>query len=281
MTAVSAALIAEACSVLGIRDQGPIGLPGGQKAVRHVIRRNSDDLVMKIITVRSSSPTVLTRAEREVALLKSLRSPNVVRVVSDLAEIGDGPDGAAWLEEFLDGVDLATILGTPWPWRDAVDMGHQVALGLAAGHERGVIHRDLSANNIRRLTDGTYKVMDFGYARFTLQSGVTMLGQPGTLGYLSPEHLNSYSGSPIPASDVFGVGVLMYQALTAKVPIPYLNDDADYARRLGKAEMIDISSERPDLQPEQVAVMRRMLHPQPARRFRSGKLLADALAGLK
>lgn len=280
MTSVSATLIADACSALAVVDLGPIGLPGGQKAVRHV-RSGTDDLVMKVIVLRSSSPTTLTRAEREVALLKSLSNANVVRVISDLAKIGPGPDGAAWLEEHLDGDDLTAILGTQWPWQDAVDMGHQVALGLAAGHERGVIHRDLSPNNIRRLSNGTYKVMDFGYARFTLQSGVTVLGQPGTPNYLSPEHLNAYSGSPMPASDVFGVGVLMYQALTAKVPIQYLGDEVDYARRLGRAEMVDIGFERPDLEPEQVAAMRRMLHPQPARRFRSGKLLADALAGLK
>lgn len=280
MTLVSASLIADACSALGVVDRGSIGLPGGQKAVRRV-QNGSNDLVMKVIALRASSPTTLTRAEREVVLLKSLVNPNVVSVVSDLVKIGAGPDGAAWLEELLDGDDLTTLLGKQWTWQDASDMGHQVALGLAVAHERGVIHRDLSPNNVRRLTNGTYKVMDFGYARFTLQSGVTVLGQPGTPNYLSPEHLNAYSGSPMPASDVFGVGVLMYEALTAKNPIPYFGDEADYARRLGRAEMVDIASARPDLKPEQTAAMRRMLHPQPARRFRSGTLLADALVALK
>lgn len=116
-------MIAEACSALDILDLGPVGLPGGQKAVRHV-RSGADDLVMKIIALRSSSPTVLTRAEREVALLKSFSNPHVVRVVSDLVKIGPGPDGAAWLEEHLDGEDLTTILSGRWPWLDAVEMGH-------------------------------------------------------------------------------------------------------------------------------------------------------------
>ena len=238
---VDQALLAAASTALGVTDIGPVGAAGGQKAVRRV-RRGSEDLIMKVIAIKTSSPTTLTRAEREVALLKSLASLHVVRVESDLVRLGDPVNGAAWLEESLDGDDLRTHLGPIWSWDDTVNMGIQVADGLAAAHAKGVIHRDLSPNNVRRLSDGTYRVMDFGFARFTLQTGVTVGGQPGTYGYHSPEHLNAYSGAPIPASDVFGVGVLMYQALTGIVPIAYTGDDVDYARRLSRAEMTDLVS---------------------------------------
>ncbi|MGH3922973.1 MAG: protein kinase domain-containing protein, partial [Pseudonocardiaceae bacterium] len=127
-----------------------------------------------------------------------MKSPHVVRVESTLRELGDPPIAATWLEEYLDGEDLTPLLGTPWPWQDAALMAHQVSDGLAAGHEVGVIHRDLSSNNVRRLSDGTFKVLDFGFARHTLLSGITVAGQPGTPGFLSPEHLNSYSGGPMP-----------------------------------------------------------------------------------
>jgi serine/threonine-protein kinase len=159
-------------------------------------------------------------------------------------------------------------------------MATQVALGLAAGHANGVIHRDIKPANIRRLSDGSYRVLDFGFARFTLQTGVTVGGQPGTYGYHSPEHLNSYSGAPMPASDVFGVGVLMFEALTGSVPIAFTGDDVDYARRLSRAEIPDLSALRPDLEVDQVELVRRALHAQPARRFRHGQALVDALAGL-
>jgi serine/threonine-protein kinase len=120
--------------------------------------------------------------------------------------------------------------------------------------------------------------MDFGFARHTLRTGITVAGQPGTPGYLTPEHLNAYSGVPMPSSDVFGVGILMYQALTGKVPIPYLGDDLDYARRLHRVELVaDIGDERPDLSADEQSIVRRVLHAQPARRFRNGQKLADAL----
>jgi serine/threonine protein kinase len=143
-----------------------------------------------------------------------------------------------------------------------------------------VIHRDLSPNNVRKLSIGTYKVMDFGFARFTLRSGVTVGGQPGTPGYASPEHLNSYSGGPTPASDVFGVGILMYAALTGTVPIPYTGNDVDYLRRLQAVAIQDIQAIRPDLGNNEVQFMRRCLHRQPARRFRNGSRLVDALEPL-
>ena len=85
----------------------------------------------------------------------------------------------------------------------------------------------------------------------------------------------------MPASDVFGVGILMYAALTAELPIPYNGDDADYLRRLGKVEITDIGMKRTDLTQPQLAIMRRMLHPQPARRFLNGRRLADALGPLR
>ena len=202
----------------------------------------------------------------------------MVGVESDLITIGNPVQGAAWLEEFLDGDDLLAHLGPQWNWYETANLGYQVADGLAAAHAAGVIHRDLSPNNVRRLSTGIYKVMDFGFARHTLRSGITVAGQPGTPGFLSPEHLNAYSGGPMPASDVFGVGILMYAAPAGEWPIPYNGDDADYVRRLEKVEMVDIGAKRPDLTADQLVTMRRMLHRQPARRYRNGKKLAEALA---
>ena len=202
----------------------------------------------------------------------------MVKVVSDLVALGNPPRGATWLEEFLDGDDLGKLLTGPWSWSDAARLGYEVGSGLAAGHARGVIHRDLSPNNVRRLSNGVHKVMDFGFARHTLRTGITVAGQPGTRGYMTPEHLNAYSGVPMPSSDVFGVGILMYQALTGKVPIPYRGDDQEYAVRLQRAELVaDIGVERPDLDTDAQKLLRRMLHPQPARRFINGQKLADAL----
>jgi len=161
-----------------------------------------------------------------------------------------------------------------WLWDETARLGVHVGRGLGAAHAKRVVHRDLSSNNVRRLSDGTYKVMDFGFARHTLKSGLTVAGQPGTPGYASPEHLHSYSGAPTAASDVFATGILMFAALTGALPIPHVGDDADYVRRLLAVQIPDLASLRPDLTEPQVGLVRRCLHRQPARRFLNGTRLA-------
>ena len=96
----------------------------------------------------------------------------------------------------------------------------------------------------------------------------------------SPEHLHSYSGAPTAASDVFSVGILLYAALTAALPIPYTGDDADYVRRLLAVDMTPLDSLRPDLSPDQLLLVARCLHPQPARRYLNGSKLAEAFGAL-
>lgn len=278
MSDVAPALIAEALREFGVTQVTT--LPGGAQKAVEVVERSGEALVLKVVALDASAPDALRRAEREVELLADLRSPHVVQVRSNLLELHAGStSGAAWLEEYLDGSDLTPLLfgSTRWAWQDAARLGHDVALGLGAAHARRVVHRDLSPNNVRLTADGTYKVMDFGFARHTLRSGLTVAGQPGTPGYASPEHLHSYSGAPTPASDVFAVGILMYAALTGGVPVPFLGDHFDYARRLSSVEIADLAELRADLTSEQVAVVNRCLHAQPARRYLNGTRLAAAL----
>lgn len=85
----------------------------------------------------------------------------------------------------------------------------------------------------------------------------------------------------MPPSDIFGVGILLYAALTGELPVPFSGDEADYVQRLARVEIVDIGIKRPDLNPEQAAIVRRMLHRQPARRFLNGRKLADALEPLR
>ena len=119
-----------------------------------------------------------------------------------------------------------------------------------------------------------------GFARFTLRSALTLAGQPGTPGFASPEHLQTYSGSPTPASDVFAVGILMFAALTDQLPIPYNGDDADYVHRLERTDIPDLAILRPDLSVDQRALVKKCLHRQPARRFLNAGALARALEAL-
>lgn len=252
---------------------------GGQKTVL-LVEQGTDTFVMKVMSTGPSLPDALKRATREVELLKRIDHPNVVKVASDLVELGEPSQGVAWLEEFLEGEDLADAITTPWDWDETKEMALAVARGLSEMHRIRVVHRDLSARNIRRLTSGGYVVMDPGYARHTGRSQLTAAGQPGTPGHLSPEHLHRYSGAPTAASDVFCVGILVHLALTKGLPIPFTGDIGDYATRLAAVQVDDIKAARPDLDDATVAVIRRCLHPQPARRYRNGDRLAEALEAL-
>jgi serine/threonine protein kinase len=272
-------LISDASSALGVAMTKPLA-EGGQKSVL-LCDRAGDAVVMKVIANSPSLPDGLRRATREVELLKKTDHPNVVKVASDLVELGEPPNAAAWLEEFLEGEDLKDALGGKWDWESTKAMGLDVARGLSALHASKVVHRDLSSKNIRKLLDGTYVVMDPGYARHTGRSLLTATGQPGTPGFLSPEHLQSYSGVPTASSDIFCVGILMYLALAEELPIPFTGDLGDYANRLISVTIADLKPIRPDLGEPELAVINRCLHPQPARRFRTGAALADALEALE
>jgi serine/threonine-protein kinase len=183
-----------------------------------------------------------------------------------------------WLEEYLDGDDLSDLLAAgPWDWSDARTLAIEVGRGLAALHEVKVVHRDLSANNVRRTTAGRFVVMDPGFARHTLRSGLTVGGQPGTPGFYSPEHLQSYSGAPTASSDVFCVGILLFAALTGSLPIPVGMDPADYLARLSRVEVLDIDGLRPGLPDDVKRLLRLLLHPQPARRPRNGAKLVEEI----
>ncbi len=275
---VDQALIDQACLALDVVELETLR-DGGQKSVR-LVGRDDERFVVKVISTGQSSPLAHVRASREVDILRRLDHPNVVQLASDLVELGDSPVGVAWLEEYLDGEDLSDLVGAPWQWSEAADLGYQIGRGLGAMHAERVIHRDLSANNIRRLDSGVFKVMDPGLARHELLTRVTVFGHPGTRGFMSPEHFRPLPAGPNAFSDVFCVGILMWLALTGTVPIPFHGDDADYAQRTMRSDLEDVNSVRALLNTEQFEFLLRCLHSQPARRFRDGNALANRLEEL-
>lgn len=277
--AVDKALLEEAYGGFGVVEVGALN-DGGQKTVR-LVERDGDRFVLKVIQAGSSNPQAMLRASREVELLKNLDHENVVRVSADLLELGDPPVGAAWLEEFLDGEDLSDRLSEPWEWTEAAEMGRQVGLGLGAIHAVRVVHRDLSPNNIRCLAGGGYKVMDPGFGRHELLPPITVMGHPGTPGFMSPEHLRTPPAGPTAFSDVFCLGILIWLAKSGRQPIPYDGDMTDYATRLAKVQIEDADVMKEMVTEEQFRFLQRCLHKQPARRYRNGSEAAAEIEVLK
>ena len=190
---------------------------GGMGAVYLVHDKELDrDVALKLIRSDIAEDTdALARFKREIQLSSRVTHPNVLRVF-DLGEM----DGIKFLTmQFVDGRDLSTILKKQGklPTDRLVRVFRQVAEGLKAAHDQGVIHRDLKPQNIMLdATDRVY-VTDFGLAKSAEQSGMTQTGAViGTPFYMSPEQVKGETVGP--QSDIFSLGVILYQMSAGTVP---------------------------------------------------------------
>jgi serine/threonine-protein kinase len=158
------------------------------------------------------------RFKREARSVAQLQHPNIVTVIDRGEEAGR----QYIVFEFIDGENLKELvvrkgrLGL----RDALEVAHEVARGLAFAHDHGLVHRDVKPQNVLLNGDGHAKVTDFGIARsLDVDHGVT---QPGTIlgtsNYIAPEQA---SGQPVDAhTDVYSLGIVMYEMLTGELPFP-------------------------------------------------------------
>lgn len=160
------------------------------------------------------------RLLREARAVARLNHPNVVQIYDLIEETAGGAAGDWLVLEHVDGVRVADLLGDgPLPAGAAVHLAAQVAAGLAAAHERGLIHRDLKSENVLVTRDGQAKILDFGIARFA-EPGVATLTEEGavvgTWRSMSPEQAES--GGVDARSDLFSFGVLLYEMLGGYPP---------------------------------------------------------------
>jgi serine/threonine-protein kinase len=156
------------------------------------------------------------RFQIEAKAAAKLQHPNIVTVF----ELGEDRGRLFIAMELLSGVDLEALLrsGEPLLLAEKLDVMAQACRGLHFAHERRIVHRDMKPSNIRVLEDGTAKIMDFGIAKLGA-SGVTKSGMMvGTVHYMSPEQIR---GKTLDGrSDVFSMGVILYQLLTGERPFP-------------------------------------------------------------
>ncbi|MBZ4416479.1 serine/threonine protein kinase [Myxococcus sp. RHST-1-4] len=177
---------------------------------------------------------MMQRFVREARVVNQIRHANVV----DIHDFGLLPDGRPYLVmELLPGRTLSQLLkekGRLPPAR-ALAYLEPVCVALEAVHQTGVVHRDLKASNVAVLTEGVVprvKLLDFGIAKFIHPEqdfgGLTVVGQRlGSLHAMAPEQLR---GSPIsPATDIYALGVLLFQLLTASYPF-HSNDPLELER---------------------------------------------------
>ncbi len=191
---------------------------GGMGAVFRARDRELDrDVALKVIRPElANKPGVLDRFKQEIILARQVTHRNVIRIF----DLGTA-DGVKFITmEFIEGQVLKTLLRERGKYspEEAADLMMAVAEGLDAAHREKVIHRDLKPQNIMVDTQGRALVMDFGLADFAAGTeGAAQSGSPmGTPDYMSPEQVRC---EEIDArSDVFTMGVILYELLTGKLP---------------------------------------------------------------
>ena len=208
---VAGQLVADRYQILELLGEGGMG------AVYKVRDQHLDRLVaLKVIRpALAQNAQALSRFKQELILARQVTHRNVVRIY-DLAEA----DGVKFITmEFVDGRSLASLLrekGRLAP-KEAAEIVAQVCRALEAAHAEGVVHRDLKPQNIMVNTIGKVVVMDFGIARSTETANMTQSGAlVGTPEYMSPEQAK---GERVDArSDLFSIGIILYELLTGKSP---------------------------------------------------------------
>lgn len=271
-------LLTAVTAALGLGDVEVL-TQGGQKIVLTATLAGVP-AIAKIVSVPAGPDgrVVVERSHREVELLAAVSSPSVVRLLSEAVEIGDPVEAVCWVEERLEGDDLAVYLDHAWSEDEAWVLVSDLAVALTACHELDVVHRDLSARNVRRLPTGHFVLMDPGLARHLTKAALTGYFQPGTPGWRSPEHVPG--GNPVFASDIFSLGILLYYALTMQFPVDPTVGDREYDHLLVSTQVPSVAELRPDLSRPLVNLVDLCLQRQPARRFLDGAELLEHLRGI-
>src|SRR5262249_22326677 len=165
----------------------------------------------------SASPDSHARFRSEAEAVAQLAHPNIVQIF----DIGE-QDGCPFLAmEHISGGSLAQQLdGTPVPARQAASLVLALARAVQHAHERGIVHRDLKPANVLLIADGTPKIADFGLAKRAdsdyvhTQTGA-ILGSPS---YMAPEQAAGATEKVGPPTDVYALGVILYELLTGRPP---------------------------------------------------------------
>jgi serine/threonine protein kinase len=252
-------------SVLGRGGMGDVWLACDQRLQR--------DVAIKVLRPElAAEPRVRQRFEDEARAAAQLTHPNVVTVY----DTGDD-DGTPYIVmERLSGRTLADVvregsvsLELASRWAD------EILAAVAAAHGAGVLHRDIKPGNVLLAADGSVKVADFGIAKIADDFDATTTGVVlGTPAYLAPERLAGHPATP--ASDIFGVGVVLYELLSGHCPFPGDNPMA-IAHAIQRGEIVPLRQRRPEVAPAMAAALERAMSVDPDDRFSSAAAMGAAL----
>jgi Tol biopolymer transport system component len=247
------------------------------------------DVAIKVLPASlSENADRLNRFEQEAQAAGALNHPNIL-VIYHIGTHGGAP---YIVSELLEGETLRErMAGGALPQRKAIDYALQIAKGLAAAHDKGIVHRDIKPDNIFITHDGRVKILDFGLAKLTSATdgnqsqtevptrkvntdpGTVM----GTMGYMSPEQLKGQAADH--RSDIFSFGAILYEMLSGKRA--FRGDSmAETMSAILREDPPDLSETNKTVSPALERVVRHCLEKNPAERFHSARDLAFAIESL-
>jgi serine/threonine protein kinase len=187
--------------------------------------RLNRDVALKVLPADLvSDPDRKRRFVQEAQAAAALNHPNIATVY----EIGESNGVSFITMELIDGRKMADVLdGKPLAVRRVLELGSEIAEGLAQAHEKGVVHRDMKPANVMLTDDGHAKIIDFGLAKLvepqtaspnaaTIADGTTPGVVLGTVSYMSPEQARGDAVDP--RTDIFSLGVMLFEMATGRTP---------------------------------------------------------------
>lgn len=271
---------------------GTLGAGGMGEVYRARDNRLDRDVALKILPASFAQDSDrLKRFEQEARAVGALNHPNILAIY----DIGQHEGCPYLVSELLEGQDLRKHMdGSALPQRTAIEYAAQVAHGLAAAHEKGVVHRDLKPDNIFVLRDGRIKILDFGLAKLVrpeagnaVNSGPTIgisaapatsPGQVmGTVGYMSPEQVRGQAADH--RTDIFSFGTILYEMLTGQRAFKR-DSSIETMTAILKEDPPEITETSRNINPGLERIVRHCLEKAPERRFQSARDLAFDLESL-